>query len=174
MSGQPRDNMLPAGFSSSEAKLEKSDTKAKLAAWAEFTKQFPNADKTKFVVQTYIDDKNNITAEVFFKEGPGSLQSVFGSNRKYWSKQMKAALGLEGMGGFPYQLSPLKTKSALPIPAVEFTEAVSSLAKIFNQDKKIYAAPEEFFVTKFRNIFEQTRLTHTASAESKTWLAVRT
>ena len=66
MSGQPRDNFLPAGFSSSEVKPEKSDAKAKQAAWAEFTKQFPNADKTKFAVQTYIDAKNNITAEVFF------------------------------------------------------------------------------------------------------------
>ena len=59
----------------------------------------------------------------------------------------------------------------MPIPAVDFTEAVPSLAKIFNQDKKIYATPDEFFETKFRNIFQQTRLTHTASAESKTWLA---
>ena len=171
MSGQPRDNMLPAGFSSSEVKLEKSDTNAKQAAWAEFTKQFPNADKTKFAVQTYIDAKNNITAEVFFKEGPGSLQSVFGSDRKYWCPEMKAALGLQGVPGFPYQLSPLKTKRPLPIPAVDFAEKVTSLAKIFNEDKKIYPTTEEFFVTKFRNIFQQTRLTHTASAESKTWLA---
>ena len=161
MSGQPRDNMLPAGFSSSEAKIEKSDTDAKNAAWAEFTKHFPNADKTKFVVQTYIDAKNNITAEIFFKEGPGSLQSVFGSDSKYWSSQMKAALGLAGVSGFPYQLSPLKRKTPLPIPAVDFAEAVPSFAKIFNQVKKIYASPVEFFETKFRDIFQQTRLTHT-------------
>ena len=152
---------------------QKPETKAKLAAaqtsaWAEFTKQFPNADKHK---QTNVDDKWNITAEVFFKEGLGSLQSVFGSDRKYWSPQMKAALGLGGVSGFPYQLSPLKTKTPLPIPAVDFTEAVPSFAKIFNQDKKIYASPNEFFVTKFRDIFQQTRLTHTSSAESKTWLA---
>ena len=169
MQGQPRDNMLPAGFSSRDVEI--SDTKAKKEAWAEFTKHFPNADKTKFVVQTCIDAKNNITAEVFFKEGPGSLQSVFGSDRRYWSQQMKTAIGLAGVAGFPYQLSPLKTKTPMPIPAVDFTEAVPSLAKIFNQDKKIYASPEEFFVTKFRNIFQQTRLTHTASAESKNWLA---
>ena len=30
--------------------------------------------------------------------------------------------------------------------------------------------PDEFFVAKFRNIFQQTRLTHKASAEAKTWL----
>ena len=155
---------------------QKPETKAKLAAaqssaWAEFTKQFPNADKTKFVAQTNVDDKWNITAEVFFKEGSGSLQSVFGSDRKYWSQQMKAALGLEGVSGFPYQLSPLKTKTPLPIPAVDFTETVTSLAKIFNEEKRIYVTPNEFFVTKFRDIFQQTRLTHTSSVEAKTWLA---
>ena len=144
---------------------QKPETKAKIAmaqtsAWAEFTKQFPNADKTKFVAQTNVDDKWNITAEVFFKEGPGSLQSVFGSDRKYWSPQMKTALGLDGVGGFPYQLSPLKKKTPLPIPAVDFTEAATSLAKIFNEEKRIYVTPDEFFVTKFRGIFQQTRLTH--------------
>ena len=153
---------------------QKPETKAKLAAsktsaWVEFTKQFPNADKTKFAVQTNVDQQWKITAEVFFKEGPGSLQSVFGSDRKYWSQQMKTALGLDGVGGFPYQLLPLKRKSALPIPAVEFTEAAPSIAKIFNEEKRIYAAPDEFFVTKFRSIYQQTRLTHTLSAEAKTW-----
>ena len=83
---------------------------------------------------------------------------------------MKTALGLIGVEGFPFQLSPLKTKRALPIPAVEFTEAAPILAKIFNEEKRINATPDEFFVAKFRNIFQQTRLTHTASAEAKTWL----
>ena len=46
---------------------------------------------------------------------------------------MKTALGFDGVGGFPYQLSPLKTKTPLPIPVVDFTEAVPSLAKIFNE-----------------------------------------
>ena len=155
---------------------QKPETKAKLAAaqtsaWAEFTKQFPNADKTKFVAQANVDDKWNITGEVFFKEGPGSLQSMFGSDRKYWSPQMKTALRLDGVGGFPFQLSPLKTKTPLPIPAVDFTEAAPSLAKIFNEEKRIYVTPNEFFVTKCRGIFQQTRLTHTSSVEAKTWLA---
>ena len=56
------------------------------------------------------------------------------------------------------------------MPAVEFTEAAPSLAKIFNEEKRIYATPDEFFVAKFRNIFQQIRLTHTALAEAKTWL----
>ena len=150
--------------------LQKPETKAKIAVWEDFKNQFPKADKTKFAVQTNVNDKWNITAEVFFKEGSGSLKRVSGSDRKYWSQQMKTALGLDGVGGFPYQLSPLKTKPALPIPAVDFTEAAPSLAKIFNEEKRIYAEPNEFFVTKFRGIFQQTRLTHTASAEAKAWL----
>ena len=40
----------------------------------------------------------------------------------------------------------------------------------FSKENRIYATPDEFFVTKFRDIFQQTRLTHTASAEAKTWL----
>ena len=83
---------------------------------------------------------------------------------------MKTALGLISVEGFPFQLSPLKTKIALPIPAVDFTELAPSIAKIFNEGNRIYATPEEFFVAKFRNIFQQARLTHTASAEAKTWL----
>ena len=43
------------------------------------TKQFPNADKTQFDVQTSANEKYNITAEIFFNEGPGSSLSVFGS-----------------------------------------------------------------------------------------------
>ena len=110
------------------------DTKAKLDlaiknAWAQFTKQFPNADKDQFYVQTSVDENFKISAEVFFNESAGSSVSVFGSDRKYWSQQMKNALGLAGVEGFPFQLSPLRTKNALPIPAVEFTESAPSIAK---------------------------------------------
>ena len=95
MAGQPRDNMLPAGFSMRESAsdkwAQKPKTKAKLAsvkksAREQFTKQFPNADKTQFDVETSVDEKYNVGAEVFFNEGPGSSQSVFGSDRKYWSQ----------------------------------------------------------------------------------------
>ena len=113
----------------------KPETKARLAsanknAWEQFTKQFPNADKNQFQVQTSVDEKYRISAEVFFNESEGSSVSVFGSDRKYWSQKMKAALGLAGLEGFPYQLSPLKTKKALPLPAVDFTEPAPSIAKI--------------------------------------------
>ena len=58
----------------------------------------------------------------------------------------------------------------MPIPAVEFTEQAPSNTKIFSKENRIYATPDEFFTTKFRDIFQQTRLKHTASAEAKTWL----
>ena len=95
---------------------------------------------------------------------------MFCSDRQYWSQQKKTALGLDGVSGFSYQLSPLKTKLQLPIPAVDFTEPVPSIAKIFNKENRIYAMPDELFVTKFRDIFQRTRLTHTSSAKAKTWL----
>ena len=49
---------------------QRPDTKAKLDsakknAWAQFTKQFPNADKDKFNVQTSVDENFKISAEVF-------------------------------------------------------------------------------------------------------------
>ena len=139
--------------------FQKPETKAQLAsakknAWEQFTKQFPNADKDQFFVQTSVNEKNKISAEVFFKENAVTSSSVFGSDRKYWSQKMKTALGLIGLEGFPFQLSPLKTRKALPIPAVEFTEPAPSVAKIFNQNR-IYATPDEFFATKFRDIFQQ-------------------
>ena len=143
---------------------------AKKNAWEQFTKQFSNADKTQFYVQTSADEKYRIGVEEYFNERAGSSVSMFGSDRKYWSQKMKNALGVIGEEGFPFQLSPLKTKRALPIPAVDFTEPAPSIAKIFNQENRIYATPDEFFVTKFRDIFQQTRLTHKASAEAKTWL----
>ena len=181
MQGQPRDDMLPAGFGQKnswekyEEWANKPETKAKIAAaekgaWAKFDQTFPNADKTKFTVQTTVDEKNNITAEVFFKAGSGSLESVFGSDRKFWSKNLKAALG-EG-GNFPYQLTPQTKVGGLPIPAIDFTEPpAKNLVKIFNVKKKIYATPEEYFEVKLRDVFTRTRLTHTGSAESKEWLS---
>lgn len=39
---------------------------AQKSALAEFTKQFPNADRTQFVAQIYIDEKCNVTAKMFF------------------------------------------------------------------------------------------------------------
>jgi len=106
---------------------------------------------------------------VFFKESEGSLQSVFGSDRRYWSVEMKQALGLGDGGGFPYQLSALGSKVSLPIPAEPFGGKVPSLRKIFNAEIKIYVTPDQYFTTKFREIFQKTKLRHTSGTESKHW-----
>ena len=83
---------------------------------------------------------------------------------------MKTALGLDGSSGFPYQLSPLKNKTALPIPAIDSTEEALSIAEVYKIGNKIYAKPDESFIIKFRDIFQQARLKHKTSAEAKTWL----
>ena len=67
--------------------VRKPETKARLAsakkdAWAQFTKQFPNANKTQFYVQTSVDKKYKISAEGFCNESAGSSVSVFGPDRK--------------------------------------------------------------------------------------------
>ena len=60
-----------AGYSSDFDKwARKPEMKARLAlakknAREQFTKQFPNADKTQFYVQTSVDEKYKISAEVF-------------------------------------------------------------------------------------------------------------
>ena len=100
---------------------------AKKDAWVPFNQQFPNADKSKFVSQATVESKENVSAEIFFKASEGSLQSVFGSDRKYWSADMKQALGLENSSGFPYQLSPFGSKVSLPIPAEPFEKKNAKL-----------------------------------------------
>ena len=93
-------------------------------------------------------------------EGPSSLQSIFGSDRKCWSQRLESALGVI-VAGFPYHLS--------PIPAVNFTEAAPSSKKIFSGGIKIYMTHDTFFVTKDRDILKNIRLEHTTTLQSKYW-----
>ena len=83
---------------------------------------------------------------------------------------MKEALGLGDSGGFPYQLAPLGSKVSLPIPAVPFDGKAPSLKKVFNDAIQIYATSDQYFTTKFREIFQDTKLRHTSETESKHWL----
>ena len=111
--GQRRDKLYPAGMQGLSSKwevlskwMQSPDGKTEIAeakkdAWLPFNQQFPNADKSKFVSQATVESKGNVSAEIFFKAGEGSLEGVFGSDRKYWSAGMKKALGLEASGGFP-------------------------------------------------------------------------
>ena len=128
-----------------------------------FNKYYPNADKSKFEAQVVFDEKRNASAEIYFKAGPGHMINIFGSEKEYWSASMKDALGLAD--GFPMQLTPVKGKSSLPIPAV----GAPSLKKIFNNDIKIYVTSDQYFTTKFREIFQKIKLTHHSAKESKKW-----
>ena len=140
-------------------------------AWKELQQQFPRADKSKFVIQADFIKNHKAVAEVFLKTSDG-LSSVFGSDSRYWSQQMKTALGITDVNnGFPYQLSPLKTRNPLSIPAVDFTESASSIKEMFAGLIKIYATPNSFFQVKLRDIFLQTNIKHYSAAESRAWLS---
>ena len=143
---------------------------AKEKAWNELQQHFPRADRSKFQIQTDFIKKNKVTAEVFLKSSDG-LTSVFGSYSRYWSQQMKTALGIADVNGFPYQLSPLKTKKSLSIPAIDFTESASSIKEMFAGLIKIYVIPTSFFQVKFRDIFEQTNIKHYTAADLRAWLS---
>ena len=152
------------------------DSIAKVAeqkAWKTFNAKYPNADKSKFEPQTVFTKDHTATSEIYFKAGPGNLINVFGSDSQYWSPEMKSALGVgQSSEGFPQQLTPSGLKGdSLPIPAVGFHDAAPSLKKIFNNQLNIYITPDQYFTTKFREVFQKTKLTHHSGKESKTWLA---
>ena len=143
----------------------------KTKAWKSFLAKYPIADKSKFVAQVEFANRNSATAEIYYKEGPGSWINVFGSDSKYWSPEMKHALGLNvSAGGFPQQLTPSGAKD-LPIPAVGFHDPAPSLKTIFNDTVDIFVTPDQYFTTKFREIFQKTKLTHHTGKESRKWLA---
>ena len=146
---------------------------AEQKAWKTFLAKYPNADKSKFEPQTDFAKDHTATSEIYFKAGPGSLINVLGSDSKYWSPEMKSALGVDHSSeGFPQQLTPSGLKGdSLPIPAVGFHNAAPSLKQIFNDQLNIYVTPDQYFTTKFREIFQKTKLTHHSGKESKTWLA---
>ena len=97
---------------------------------------------------------------------------MFGSDRRYWSQRLTTALDVAQVGGFPYQLVAMKSsKIALPIPPIDFTESVPTLKNLFSGDFLIYATPDQFFVTQFRDIFQNICLNQTDETESKDWLA---
>ena len=147
---------------------------AEKKAWKTFLAKYPKADKSKFEPQTnFAKDRQTATSEIYFKAGPGNLINVLGSDSKYWSPEMKSALGIgQSSEGFPQQLTPSGLKGdSLPIPAVAFHDSAQSLKKIFNDQLNIYVTPDQYFTTKFREIFQKTKLTHHSGKESKTWLA---
>ena len=68
---------------------------AKTDVWAEFARQFPNADLDQFAAYVEVDEKNTINTEIFFKEGPGSLHCVrIGENSLEWANKKRTRRGL--------------------------------------------------------------------------------
>ena len=161
------DNSLLKWMSTPEAK--KIATLAQENAWKALQQQFPRADRSKFEIQAMFSKNHTAKAEVFFKGNSGISTSVFGSDKRYWSPEMKTALGLDEVNGFPYQLTPLKTKSPLSILAVDFTQPVPNIKRLFAGLIAIYVTPDSFFTVQFRDIFEQTRLEYNSATESKVW-----
>ena len=145
---------------------EKISEAAKAKAWKYFKREYPFADLSKFEAQTDFNEKH-ATAEIYLKAGPGFRQSVSGSDRRYWSDEMKAALGI---GGFPVELT-LNSRPLLPVPAVQFEENPEGISELFNQKINIFVSPTEYFTTKFRDIFSKTQITHTTGKESRSWLS---
>ena len=150
---------------SDEAKTLSDDVKSK--AWKEFKRKYPFADLSKFEAQTDFIDQKHAVAEIYLKAGPGFRQSVSESDRRYWSDEMKEALGI---GGFPVELI-LNDHTLLPVPAVQFEKNPESISKLFSKKINIFVSPTEYFVTKFRDIFSKTQIKHTTGKESRSWLS---
>ena len=72
---------------------KKASEAAKSKAWKNFLAKFPNADKSEFEAQVYFEKDHTGKGELYFKKGQRFFKSVFGSDSKYWSPEMKAALG---------------------------------------------------------------------------------
>ena len=155
--------------SSPEAK-QRSDA-AKAQAFSEFRKRFPRADLSKFIARVEFDPKRKATGRVLFPDGDGSWENPLIEDRKYWSQPLKDALGLHQDGGFPAQLSLLSENNPQPVPAVGFNHNIThSIADVLNKELKIYVTPTDYFMTKFRQIFTNTKITFTSAKYAKKWL----
>ena len=97
---------------------------------------------SKFEAQTDFIDQKHATTEIYLKAGPGFRQSVSGSDRRYWSDEMKEALGI---GGFPVELI-LNSHPLLPVPAVQFEKNPESISELFNKKINIFVSfPHRIF-----------------------------
>jgi len=76
-------------MSTPEAK--KIATSAQENALKALQQQCPRADRSKFEIQAMFTKNHTAIAEVFFKDPSGVSESVFGSDKKYWSTEMKTA-----------------------------------------------------------------------------------
>ena len=158
-------------MSSTEAKQR--SAAAKSHALAEFKKRFPRANISKFITQVEFDANRKATGRVLFPDGDGSWEDALIEDSKYWSLPLKAALGIQQKGGFPYQLTlrPTQSQAPHPVPAIAFSDNTGpSVADIFNKEMKIYVTPTDYFTTKFRKIFKPPKTTITTSKYARSWM----
>ena len=156
--------------SSPEAK-QRSDA-AKAYALAEFKKRFPRANMVKFITQVEFDANRKALARVLFPDGDGSWENPLIEDSKYWSQPLKAALGVQQDGGFPYELSLLQSNKPPLVPAIDFTDSTGqSIAALFNKQVNIYVTPTDYFTTKFKEIFTKTQIKFTTAKYARKWLA---
>ena len=156
-------------LTSSEAKQRIAAAKA--LAISEFKKRFPRADISRFEEEVELDANRNATATVLFTESDGLQTGPLIKNRKYWSQGLKDALGMHQDGGFSAQLSLLIQNKPQPVPGVDFSDSITqSIADVLNKEIKIYVTPTDYFTTKFRQIFTNTKITFTSAKYAKKWL----
>ena len=143
-------------LNSSEAK-QRTDA-AKTYSLTEFKKRFPSADESRFQVQVDFDLNRKATGRVLFQDADGSWENPLIKDRKYWSQGLRDALVMHQDGGFPAQLSLLIENKPHPIPAIDFSDNITqSIADVLNKEIKIYVTPTDYFTTKFRQIFTNTK-----------------
>ena len=155
-------------MSSPEAKQRSAAAKAK--ALSDFKKRFPHAQMSRFQVQVKIDANRKASGEVLFPDGNGSWELI--GDQKYCFPALRAALGVQQDGGFPYQLSLLQqNKPSQSVPAIAFSDNTGqSIADLFNKQLKIYVTPTDYFTTKFRQIFTKTQIKFTQAKYARKWL----
>ena len=152
---------------STEAKKLSDAAKAK--ALSDFKKRFPHAQMSRFQVQVEIDANRKASGEVLFPNGNGSWELI--EDQKHWSPALRAALGVQQDGGFPYQLSPNPPNKPLSVPTIDFSAPTGqSVADLFNKELKIYVSPTDYFTIKFRKIFKTPKIKVTSSKYARPWI----
>ena len=153
-------------LSSSEAKQRVAAAKA--LAISEFKKRFPRVDISRFQEEVELDANRKATATVLFTASDGLQTDPLLKDRKYWSQPLKDALGMHQDGGFPAQLTLLIENKPQPVPAFSFYENITqSIADVLNKEIKIYVTPTDYFTTKFRQIFTNTKISFRSAKYTK-------
>ena len=125
-----------------------------------------NADTRQFTTEVIFDEKHHATGEVEFKAGPGGLQNPEEIDENNWGRSLRVALSF---GNFPNQLMLTKNVKT-PVPAVDFANSNASVSGLFKQKQNIYVTPTEYFTTKYREIFRNTKMKQTTEKEARAWL----